>query len=286
MLAECVINISEGRDRSTVGTVAAAAGDTLLDVHCDPDHHRSVLTLGGPLDRVEWSARSVVARALATIDLTAHRGVHPRFGVVDVVPFVPLEGTIDDAVGARDRLAHWAGAELGIPCFLYGPGRTLPEVRREAFRSLAPDAGPPAPHPTGGAMAVGARRALVAYNLWITGATGSDGSGALPAARAIAGAVRGPAVRALGLAVGNGAQVSCNLVDPTRVGPAEIFDDVVRRAREAGMSVERAELVGLLPESVLRAVPRHRWADLDLGDDRTIEHRLAHAVAAGDSDPG
>lgn len=286
MLAECVINISEGRDRSTVGTVAAAAGDTLLDVHCDPDHHRSVLTLGGPLDRVERSARSVVARALATIDLTAHRGVHPRFGVVDVVPFVPLEGTIDDAVGARDRLAHWAGAELGIPCFLYGPGRTLPEVRREAFRSLAPDAGPPAPHPTGGAMAVGARRALVAYNLWITGATGSDGSGALPAARAIAGAVRGPAVRALGLAVGNGAQVSCNLVDPTRVGPAEIFDDVVRRAREAGMSVERAELVGLLPESVLRAVPRHRWADLDLGDDRTIEHRLAHAVAAGDSDPG
>ena len=283
MLAECVINISEGRDRSTVGTVAAAAGDTLLDVHCDPDHHRSVLTLGGPLDRVERSARSVVARALATIDLTAHRGVHPRFGVVDVVPFVPLEGTIDDAVGARDRLAHWAGAELGIPCFLYGPGRTLPEVRREAFRSLAPDAGPPAPHPTGGAMAVGARRALVAYNLWITG---SDGSGALPAARAIAGAVRGPAVRALGLAVGNGAQVSCNLVDPTRVGPAEIFDDVVRRAREAGMSVERAELVGLLPESVLRAVPRHRWADLDLGDDRTIEHRLAHAVAAGDSDPG
>ena len=228
----------------------------------------------------------MVARALATIDLTAHRGVHPRFGVVDVVPFVPLEGTIDDAVGARDRLAHWAGAELGIPCFLYGPGRTLPEVRREAFRSLAPDAGPPAPHPTGGAMAVGARRALVAYNLWITGATGSDGSGALPAARAIAGAVRGPAVRALGLAVGNGAQVSCNLVDPTRVGPAEIFDDVVRRAREAGMSVERAELVGLLPESVLRAVPRHRWADLDLGDDRTIEHRLAHAVAAGDSDPG
>jgi glutamate formiminotransferase len=286
VLAECVINISEGRDRSTVGTVAAAAGDTLLDVHCDPDHHRSVLTLGGPLDRVERSARSVVARALATIDLTAHRGVHPRFGVVDVVPFVPLEGTIDDAVGARDRLAHWAGAELGIPCFLYGPGRTLPEVRREAFRSLAPDAGPPAPHPTGGAMAVGARRALVAYNLWITGATGSDGSGALPAARAIAGAVRGPAVRALGLAVGNGAQVSCNLVDPTRVGPAEIFDDVVRRAREAGMSVERAELVGLLPESVLRAVPRHRWADLDLGDDRTIEHRLAHAVAAGDSDPG
>ena len=286
MLAECVINISEGRDRSTVGTVAAAAGDTLLDVHCDPDHHRSVLTLGGPLDRVVRSARSVVARALATIDLTAHRGVHPRFGVVDVVPFVPLEGTIDDAVGARDRLAHWAGAELGIPCFLYGPGRTLPEVRREAFRSLAPDAGPPAPHPTGGAMAVGARRALVAYNLWITGATGSDGSGALPAARAIAGAVRGPAVRARGLAVGNGAQVSCNLVDPTRVGPAEIFDDVVRRAREAGMSVERAELVGLLPESVLRAVPRHRWADRDLGDDRTIEHRLAHAVAAGDSDPG
>jgi glutamate formiminotransferase len=286
VLAECVINVSEGRDRSAIDAVASSAGTTLLDLHSDPDHHRTVLTLGGPLDQVESSARSVVAAAVSTIDLTLHQGVHPRMGSVDVAPFVPLEGTMADAVGARDRLARWAGNELGLPCFLYGPERSLPEVRREAFHRLMPDAGPSVRHPTAGAMAVGARPLLVAYNLWIALPGAAAGDNPLPMAKAIASAVRGPSVRALGLAVGSGAQVSCNLVDPDAVGPSEIFDTVTRLAEDAGGVVQRAELVGLIPRSVLNAIPPQRWGVLNLGEDRTIERRLAlDRTTTGDEFP-
>jgi glutamate formiminotransferase len=256
---ECVVNVSEGRRPDVVTALAAAAGRSLLDVHRDPDHHRSVLTLVG-----EEAPRAVAAAVVATLDLVAHAGAHPRIGVVDVVPFVPLAGSdLDDAVGARDRFAAWAATELGLPCFLYGPERSLPDVRRSAFDSLAPDIGPLVPHPSAGAVAVGARPVLVAYNIWLAEPD-------LARARAVAEAVRGPAVRALGLGVGEAVQVSMNLVDPSAVGPAEAYDAVASRA-----AVARAELVGLIPGSVLAAVPRRRWAELDLAEDRTIEARLA-----------
>jgi glutamate formiminotransferase len=184
--------------------------------------------------------------------------------VVDVVPFVPLGGApLDDAVAARDRFARWAAATLDLPCFLYGPERSLPEVRRTAFTTLAPDHGPDHPHPTAGACAVGARPLLVAYNLWLAEPD-------LTRARAIAADLRGPAVRALGLPVGDHVQVSVNLTDPLQVGPAEIYDAVAGR-----VAVARAELVGLLPDAVLRAVDPARWPQLDLGPERTIEARLA-----------
>jgi len=258
---ECVINVSEGRDVSLLDAIAAAAGGCLLDVHRDADHHRAVLTLAG--DGVEAAARSVARTAVETLDLRAHTGVHPRIGVLDVVPFVPLDGTgLDAAIAARDGFAAWAGTELALPCFLYGPERTLPDVRRGAFRAIAPDFGPPAPHPTAGACAVGARPVLVAYNLWLAAAD-------LATAKAVAASVRSPAVRALGLAVGDGVQVSCNLIAPADVGPAEIYDQVA-----ATVVIERAELVGLLPKAVLLDIPRARWPALDLAEDRTIEARV------------
>ena len=163
-VAECVINISEGRDRAVIDTVALAGGGQLLDVHTDADHHRSVLTLAGDLPEVEAAARRVAASAVANIDLTAHAGVHPRLGAVDVVPFVPLadpDGTTtswDAIVAARDAFATWAGNTLGVPCFHYGPERSLPEVRRAAFTTLAPDAGPPVPHPTAASRPTRCRR--------------------------------------------------------------------------------------------------------------------------------
>ena len=256
-----MINISEGRDDSRLTALAAAAGPSLLDLHHDPHHHRSVFTLAGP--DVEDAARALTAEAVARLDLRAHEGVHPRFGVVDVVPFVPLDGTaIDDAVAARDAFASWAGGELGLPCFLYGPERTLPELRRGAFRTLDPATGPPGPHPSAGACAVGARPVLIAYNLWLAAPD-------LATAKAIAASVRSPEVRALGLATGDRVQVSCNLIAPELVGPAEIYDLVAAQA-----AVARAELVGLLPATVLSRIPRSRWPELDLGDDRTIEARL------------
>lgn len=264
-MLECVINISEGRDPEVIAAIAGAAGPHLLDVHTDRHHHRSVLTLVG-----EEAPRAVTAEAVARIDLRRHEGVHPRIGAVDVVPFVPLAGaTLADAVAARDRYARWAAAELALPCFTYGPERTLPDVRREAFRSLAPSFGPGEPHPTAGAVAVGARAVLVAYNVWLAEAD-------LDLARRIAREVRGPAVRTLGLQVGDRVQVSMNLVDPGAVGPAEATDAVAARAAVAG-----CELVGLVPAAVLAAVPERRWAELDLSADRTIEERLRRALGGG-----
>jgi glutamate formiminotransferase / 5-formyltetrahydrofolate cyclo-ligase len=263
---ECVVNVSEGRDEAVLAALAAAGGHWLLDVHSDAHHHRSVLTLAG--DGVEDAARAVAAEAVARLDLRVHEGVHPRLGVVDVVPFVPLEGsTMATAVAARDRFLAWAAAELGLPGFAYGPERSLPSVRRMAFAGLAPTAGPPTAHPTAGAVCVGARPVLVAYNVWLAGAVGVD------EARRVAAAVRRPGVvRALGLDVGGRAQVSMNLVDPSVMGPAAAFDAV-----KALVAVDRAELVGLVPATVLDAVPRRRWAGLDLGRSRTIEARLAAA---------
>lgn len=282
--AECVVNISEGRDAAVIGAVAAAGGDLLLDVHSDPEHHRSVLTLAGDLPDVELAARDVATAAVGLIDLTAHRGVHPRLGAVDVVPFVPLPGpdgtpTAWDAVlAARDGFARWAGGALGVPCFLYGPGRTLPEVRRGAFTSLVPDTGPRSPHPTAGACAVGARGVLIAYNVWIRGAAGpgrSDAEGVLTTARALATELRRPGLRTLGLAVEGGAQVSCNVVDPDHVTLVDVYDAVARGASARGCTVWRGELVGLLPGSALAAVPARRWSEVGLGAEDTIEFRRA-----------
>jgi glutamate formiminotransferase len=277
MLIESTINISEGRDLVVVAAIAGGAGDTLLDVHSDPDHHRSVLTLGGPVEAVEPAARAVIAAAVERLDLRDHHGVHPRFGVVDVVPFSALDGgTLDQVVAVRDRTARWEGAELEVPVFFYGPERPLPEVRREAFLTLDPDAGPQAPHPTAGATAAGARPLLVAYNVWITVSEDGvpDPEGALSMAREVAGTIRSESVRSLGLAVGTGAQVSCNLVDLGSIDVATLFDTVARLVSEAGGTVERGELVGLLPAAALHDVPAHRWAELDLSEDRTIEARM------------
>lgn len=258
MLLECVVNVSEGQRTDLVSALGRAAGDALLDTHVDPHHHRSVLTLVG-----EDAPRAVARAAVEHLDIGDHVGVHPRIGVVDVVPFVPLDGaTPADALTARDRFAAWIAAELAVPAFLYGPERTLPDVRRHAFGDLAPDTGPPAPHPTAGAVAVGARPLLVAWNVYLAEPD-------LALARKVAAAVRGPHLRALGLAVGDDVQVSMNLIAPDVVGPAEAWDRVA-----AHVPLARAELVGLVPRSVLDRTPRSRWAQLDLAEDTTIEARL------------
>ncbi|HUW02535.1 MAG TPA: hypothetical protein VMW08_09315 [Acidimicrobiales bacterium] len=256
-MLECVINISEGRDLATVDQIASAAGDHLLDVHSDPDHHRSVLTvIGAP------AARAVTEAAVGLLDLATHQGSHPRLGVVDVVPFVALTGAPAEAVEARNAFAAWAGRDLALPCFRYGPERTLPQVRRGAFAAIAPDTGPPQPHPTAGACCVGARGVMVAYNLWLADA---DRHMATELVRSI----RSASVRALAIGVGTTVQVSTNLIAPDVTGPADVYDAVAARA-----DIARAELVGLAPASVLARIPERRWAELDLAADRTIEARL------------
>jgi glutamate formiminotransferase len=266
-LLECVVNVSEGRRHDVLAQLAGAAGQCLLDLHHDPDHHRSVLTMAGPGPLLESAVRDVGQAAVALLDLSGHSGAHPRLGVLDVVPFVDLaspRAVTADALAARDRFAAWAGDALTLPCFRYGPERSLPEVRRRAFVDLAPDAGPSSPHPTAGASAVGARPVLVAYNLWVA----SD----LPTAQRLAAAQRSPNVRALGLRVGAHVQVSCNLLDPYATGPVEVYDAVA-----ASVGVSHAELVGLIPQAVLHAAPPERWRELDLAEAKTIESRLREA---------
>lgn len=285
----CVVNISEGRQERILQALAGVVESCLLDVHRDPDHHRSVFTLAGQDQAIEKAVRGLAAAAVSLLDVTTHQGAHPRFGVVDVVPFIPLGETLpirdirdlSAAVEARNRFAAWAGRTLKVPSYLYGPmldgsDRTLPMLRRALATAmlstghpaeLEPDFGPHKPHPSAGVVAVGARRILVAYNLWLDGAD-------LVLARAVARAIRGPRLRALGIPVANSVQVSCNLIDPWSLGPAQAYEAVQAQLRSTQAGIARAELVGLLPEGVLRAVPKPRWPSLDLSEQSTIEARI------------
>ena len=259
----CPVNVSEGRDSVALGRITEAAGESLLDLHTDPTHNRSVLTLGGA--DLDVAIRAVARVVVASIDIRLHSGVHPRVGALDVVPFVPVGGgSLDEAVQERDAFAQWAGDVLSLPVFVYGPERTLPDIRRGAFRDIAPDAGPESSHKTAGACCAGARPPLVAWNAWLADAD-------MAAARRIVRELRSglPGVRALAFEVDGFAQVSCNLVDPGTSGPDAVYDFVNERA-----PIARSELVGLIPEDALRRVPRWRWELLDLTAERTVEARL------------
>jgi glutamate formiminotransferase len=268
---ECVINLSEGRDASRVDALGATAGPSLRDLHADRFHNRSVFTLINAANELTRDVHALVGAAFTTLDLTRHEGVHPRFGVVDVVPFVALApGDAEEAVALRDETASWIADTFNVPVFLYGPVdgalRTLPELRKSAFRTLAPDKGPQRASATLGASALGARGLLVAWNLWLRGVT-------LDEARGIARAVRRPEVRALAFAVGDEVQVSCNLIAPLEVGPSVVFDQVASLLRGAG-AIDHAELVGLAPWALLKRESPERWSQLDLSPERTIESRL------------
>ena len=267
-----MVNVSEGRDGTVLASLAEVCGTCLLDMHSDWHHHRSVFTLAGTSPSVEMAVRDLAHCAVRLLDLRHHSGVHPRLGTLDVVPWVALDGwPLRDmpgepgrqrAITARDGFARWAAGELGLPVFLYGPERSLPQLRKQAWKTLTPDFGPPAPHPVAGAVAVGCRPLMVAYNLWMAEAD-------LGRARTVAATIRSASVRALAFRLGNDVQVSCNLVAPFGVGPDVVWD------RVAGMMpVARAELVGLVPGTVLDGIPEDRWAELDLSRERTIEARL------------
>ncbi len=259
-MLECVINISEGTDVELVELIAATAADQLLDIHTDAFHNRSVLTLAG--HNVQAAARSVAQAAVKDLDLRGHSGVHPRIGVIDVVPFVPLSGSsFADAINARNSFATWAADALHLPCFLYGPERSLPEVRRGAFKSLSPDYGPAVPDPHTGGTAVGAREILIAYNVYVE----CD----LEEAKRMAVLLRSKSVRVLALPVGDEVQLSANLISPAQTGPLDYYQAV-----SALVKVSRAELVGLIPRSILNAIDERQWGILDLDPTKTIEYRL------------
>ena len=284
---ESVPNFSEGRDAATIEAIGAALsrGVRLLDVHTDPDHHRSVFTVvgeDGPL--VEALVRAVeVARD--RIDLTRHEGAHPRIGAADVVPLVPLRPTdMERAKAAALELGGRLG-ELGLPVFLYGelaPGRGpaffrqggTEELAARLAEGLAPHFGPSGLHPTAGGVIVGARRPLIAFNVDLRGAT-------LDHARTIASAIRErdggfPGVRALGLELpGSGrVQVSMNVEDWEAAALHEIVARIESEAVALGVELDRAELVGLMPAGAAAAAAGSALRIEGFDGSRLIETRL------------
>jgi glutamate formiminotransferase len=254
---ECVPNFSEGRRAEVVRQIVSAAESfaAVLDVHSDVDHNRSVLTLAGKRTELIDSVLAATEEAVRSVDLKVHAGVHPRIGAVDVVPFVPLsESTMEDGRGAAKECGKSIYDEFGIPVFFYGAAsdenRELPELRRGAFKSLAPDVGV-APHPTAGAVAVGARELLVAYNVNL--------KTTLEAAASIAAALRErdgglPHIRALAFRLESRglSQVSTNLVRPGITTIPDVYDRVAALCRAADVEIAGAELVGLAPRAALK----------------------------------
>jgi glutamate formiminotransferase len=291
-LVECIPNFSEGRRRAVidalVGAVTAVPGVALLDVHSDPDHNRSVLTLAGEPQPVLEAVYAAIARAAELIDLDSQRGQHPRIGAADVVPFVPLEGLmLQDCVGFANQLGERVGRELGIPVYLYEAAATRParvnlaEVRRGEYEGLktaietdlerAPDYGP-SHLGKAGAVAIGARLPLIAYNVYLN-------TDDVEIARKIAESIRysggGLAhVKALGLLVVGRAQVSMNLTDYTRTPLPRVMEMIRSEAARYGVAVQSAELVGLIPQAAL--IEAARWyLQLDgFEPDQILEDRL------------
>ncbi len=274
-LIECVPNFSEGRRPWVVDEIAAAvsevAGVDLLDRQSDETHNRSVLTFVGDHAAVAEAAFRAVAAAARLIDLNEHRGAHPRFGATDVVPFVPVRaGDMPVCVQTAHGLGRRVAAELQIPVYFYEEAARRPERRnlavvragefeglREAIgtdASRTPDEGPARIHPTAGAVAIGARPPLIAYNVNLD-------SDDVDLARRIAGEVRErdgglPKVKAIGLKLQRGVQVSMNLTDYRVTGILAAYGAVRDRAAAAGVSVIASEVVGLLPLDALVGLTR------------------------------
>jgi glutamate formiminotransferase len=304
-LVECVPNVSEGRRPEVVDEIVAAFAGAdpevlVLDRSSDPDHHRSVVTLMGPGPALVEAAVAGAIACARLIDLNHHRGVHPRMGALDVLPFVPfgaetrLRGADDpdlDCAELATRAGRRIAAEAGVPVYLYGaaarhPGwAALPAVRGRGFEALrdrdhAPDFGGPGPHPTAGATAVGAREVLIAYNVELAGAD-------LALARRIAAAVRErdgglPAVRAMGVPLPERGlvQVSMNLLDWRATPPAAAYAAVAALAGRAGARVEASEIVGLVPAGALDGADPAGLHLRDFGPGQVLEARLLQILTS------
>jgi len=266
---ECVPNVSEGRSPAVIDRLGRAItqvkGVRLASVHIDPDHHRSVFTFLGAPEAVQAAALSLARAVFETVDMRAHQGIHPRLGALDVLPFVHLRDlTMADAVAVDRAVGERLAADHGLPVYLYGAAATAPGRRsllavragqyeglptRLADPSWRPDFGPARFEPRLGALLVGARDVLVAYNVWLD----TDDAAA---ARAIARAVREsagglPALQAMGgrLERRGIAQVAMNLLDYRVTSLPQAFDAVRSEAARRGVGVRRGELVGLAPRA-------------------------------------
>jgi glutamate formiminotransferase / 5-formyltetrahydrofolate cyclo-ligase len=292
-VVECVPNFSEGHDRGKVVAILDAMrveGVSLLDWSMDGDHQRSVVTIAGPPQPVLEGVVRAAGRAAELIDLTAQRGVHPRIGATDVIPFVPVSGI---SLAECAMLARQAGLSIwnryGIPIYFYEaaasrPDRALLEyVRQGQFEGLResalrdatrrPDLGGPELHPTAGAIAVGARQFLIAYNLYLDRPDVAVARAIARAVRASSGGLKG--VKAMGVLVRGRAQISLNITDFRLTPVGEVFAGISRFAESHGAKVVDAELIGLVPEEAFER--DSEWVRLTSEfkpEERILERRL------------
>jgi glutamate formiminotransferase len=269
---ECVPNISEGRRQDVISKITeelqAVPGLRVLDVQSDAAHNRSVFTLAGDAAAMLAGIPKLFAAAISAIDLTSHKGEHPRMGAVDVTPFIPIDDvTMAECVALARAVAQDVASRFSLPVYLYEAAASSPErknledIRRGEFEGLAakmakpgwaPDFGPAAPHPTAGASVIGARMPLIAYNINLA-------TTRLDVAKKIASAIRHSSgglrfVKAMGIALEDRGivQVSMNLTNYEKTPIFRVFEMVKREAERYGVAVLESEIVGLVPAAALR----------------------------------
>lgn len=293
---EAVPNFSEGRDVGVVRAIVdaiAGEGAEVLDSSADRDHHRCVVTFIGEPTTVERAAVAAALIARDAIDLRRHSGVHPRIGAVDVLPFVPLLGlALDDAVASARRVGREL-ADAGIPVFFHGwastpPGRALAELRRGGYEALVngfpgdrrPDLLPadwpyPGAHPRWGATCVGARKLLLAWNVYLDGVDLDEARSIAAELREAGGGFRGLRALALELPSRGLIQISMNLEDVEASAPDSVFEAIVRRARSVGGAATRTEVIGMIPDALVLSAAAARLHLSDPAPERLLSRRLA-----------
>jgi glutamate formiminotransferase len=294
MLIECIPNVSEGRRADVVAemtdAIRAVRGVRLLDHSSDASHNRSVFTFAGDAAGVEEAVLTLFDRAVAAIDLRTHRGEHPRMGAVDVVPFVPIDGiTMAECVALAKRVGAAVADRFKVPVYLYEEASTNParknleDIRRGEFEGLAakiamegwaPDFGPRAPHPSAGAVVIGARMALIAYNINLA-------TDRLDVAKKIAAAIRHSSggyryVKAAGFKLEERGivQVSMNLTNYEKTPMFRVFETVKREAARYGVSILESEIVGLVPAAALNAAAEFYLQIEGFKAEQVLENKL------------
>ena len=294
---ECVPNFSEGSDRAKVCAIIDAMRVervSLLDWSMDSDHNRSVVTIAGTPEAVIQAAVQAAGKAAELIDLTAQRGVHPRIGAADVIPFIPVSGVSLEQCAMFARQAGWEiWNRYGVPIYFYGAAAARPDraeledVRRGQFEGLRelvlreaarrPDIGGPELHPTAGASAVGARKFLVAYNLYLDKPDMTAARAIAKSIRAAGGGLKG--VKAMGVLAQKQAQVSMNITDLGLTRVADVYAAVSQLAARHAAKVVSGELIGLLPEQAFE--PDSDWVRLLIGfspEEKILERRLRNPL--------
>ena len=296
-LVECVPNFSEGRDQGKVDAIVDAmkmSGVYLLDREMDADHNRCVITLVGEREAIQEAAIRGVGKASELIDLNAHSGAHPRMGAADVVPFIPIEGvTIEDCVAMANHVGEEIWKRYQIPIYLYEAAARTPErqglenIRRGQFEGIRaeiatnparrPDIGEPRVHPTAGATVVGARKFLVAYNVFLNTSDVDIAKKVAKAVRFSSGGMR--FVKGAGFAVRGLAQVSMNLTDFEQTPIHRVFEMVKREAARYGVVPRSSEIVGLIPKKALEDAAEWFLQVENFDSSLILENRLADVMS-------